>query len=367
MGEIKNKIITISGEPASGKSTVVKKLTEKYEDVGYHVHVISVGTLFREILVKKYIEAHPEVNEINLADLQIDAEFRNKIHQTDNLIDRQVVNIGIEINSKERPNDVYIVDSRLAWKNIPASYSVRLTVTPSIAGKRVFSDTTRGLEDQYTTLQQAIIKTSERKKSEIERYKKRYHVDLTDPNNYNLIIDTSYSNIDELASIILDGEKAYNSSDKKNYPKTWASPTCFMPLQLGKITGGASVSGNTIESLARDMATNGFDIMNGTLTIIEKDGIKYLLEGNHRTFAALSTGKTLLPYDVCHKDDKKANDIASSYLVESTDYMEYVYDYADGIRYYGGQVGNIEQLKNFTIKDLVNYNEIFDGIYGQER
>ena len=32
--EIKNKIITISGEPVSGKSTVVREIKELYEEKG---------------------------------------------------------------------------------------------------------------------------------------------------------------------------------------------------------------------------------------------------------------------------------------------------------------------------------------------
>ena len=34
---IRNKIITISGEPASGKSTVVKEIKSKYEKQGFNV------------------------------------------------------------------------------------------------------------------------------------------------------------------------------------------------------------------------------------------------------------------------------------------------------------------------------------------
>ena len=35
MENIRNKIITISGEPASGKSTVVKEIKSKYEKQGF--------------------------------------------------------------------------------------------------------------------------------------------------------------------------------------------------------------------------------------------------------------------------------------------------------------------------------------------
>lgn len=39
-------------------------------------------------------------------------------------------------------------------------------------------------------------------------------------------------------------------------------------------------------------------------------------------------------------------------------YKEYIYDYVDGIEYYGGKIGNIEQLKNFKIKDLLFMNNM---------
>ena len=117
--------------------------------------------------------------------------------------------MGREINSEERPNDVYIIDSRLAWHNIPESYAVRVTVDEEIAGQRVFNDQTRGSEDSYETLEEAIEKTRQRKLGEIERYKDRYGVDLADPKNYDLIVDSSNLTPEELANIIINGEKEY--------------------------------------------------------------------------------------------------------------------------------------------------------------
>lgn len=362
MEEIKNRIITISGEPASGKSTVVKKLTKKYQDMGISVHIISVGTLFREMQVQEYNKMFPEKATSTLADIQADPEFKTKLFQIDKLIDHEIEKKGLEINSKERPNDIYIVDSRLAWKNIPCSYSVRLTVSDDIAGKRVFNDSKRGAEDKYSTLSQAIEQTKGRKKLEIDRYNQKYDVDITDPDNYDLIIDTSYADINELADIIINGEKNYYLPSRGYYPKTWASPSAFLPLQSGRTTGGMSCSGYTIESLAENIRKDGYDLSLGTLEVIERKNIKYLLEGNHRTFAALSTGKTLLPYEITHKDDAIANNISSPSLTESEHYMEYLYDYSDGIRYYGGKIGNIDQFKNFSINDLSYYNEAISAI-----
>ena len=111
-----------------------------------------------------------------MADVQNDEEFATVRGQIDQMIDSLMAEKGIEINQKERPNDVWLIDSRLAWHNIPDSYAVRLTINDSIAGMRVFNDSSRGEEDQYSTLKEAIEKTIERKLGEISRYKegKRY-------------------------------------------------------------------------------------------------------------------------------------------------------------------------------------------------
>ena len=358
MNEIKNKIITISGEPKSGKSTVIGIIKEKYEKQGFNVHVISIGQLFRDCMKKEWARLHPEKTNANLADMQEDESFAKIRSRIDTMLDKEIVEKkGKEINSKERPNDIYIVDSRLAWKNIPESFAIRLTIDEKIAGERAFKDKDRGSEDEYETVKDAIEKTKQRKLGEISRYKKRYNVDLTEPENYNLIANTSYCNVEELADIIIAGEKAYR--ENKRYPKNWASPACFLPLQLGRITGMATFLGNTIESLAEDIRKNGYNPYIGTVEILEKEGKKYLLEGNHRTFGALSAGKTLLPYEVTNKDDNRAKQL--TLIDEGEFYMEYLYDYADGIRYYGGKIGNIEQLKEFTIDDLVLMKNLRDS------
>ena len=63
-----------------------------------------------------------------------------QIHSIDGKIDGTIVKKGKAFSEVERPNDVYILDSRLAWNNVPNSYAIRLTVNDAIAGKRVFND-----------------------------------------------------------------------------------------------------------------------------------------------------------------------------------------------------------------------------------
>ena len=47
MKNYNNSIITISGDPASGKGRVARRLKEIYEAQGIEVEVISIGEFFR--------------------------------------------------------------------------------------------------------------------------------------------------------------------------------------------------------------------------------------------------------------------------------------------------------------------------------
>ena len=350
MNEIKNKIITISGEPASGKSTVKKALVKKYTELGYNVHEISTGDMFREVSIREYKKVHPEIENPNLADVQNDEEFATVRGQIDQMIDSLMAERGRNINKEEKPNDVWIIDSRLAWHNIPDSYAVRLTINEKIAGMRVFNDSSRGQEDKYATIQEAIEKTIERKLGEISRYKERYDVDLANPDNYDLIVDTAYSNTDELADIIISGEKSYR--EEKEYPKFWASPVHFLPVQ-DPVQLNMRSSGNnwTIEEICESIKENGFNPIEGEINLDEYNGQLFMGDGNHRVFAALSAGKTLLPYYSKKVKEEPIN-------IENDTYLSELYNWADGIKYYGYKIGKNCLFEKFNVKNIIGIEKI---------
>lgn len=210
MSETRNKIITISGEPASGKSTVVEALKKQYEEIGFEVEIRSVGDLFRKRIVKEYEKRYPNKKGTSLAEIQADPEFLPIIRkELDTWIDNETEEYGKRISQQITPEKVYIIDSRLAWKLIPDSFAVRITVDEKIAGERVYEDPDRGSEDSHDSREVATEKTRQRKLGEIARYKERYGIDLTDPKNYNLILDSSYSTPEELARIIIEKEREY--------------------------------------------------------------------------------------------------------------------------------------------------------------
>ncbi|MBO7095156.1 cytidylate kinase family protein [bacterium] len=63
--------------------------------------------------------------------------------------------------------------------------------------------------DKHASKKHAVAQVKERNSSDEERYKKLYDVDLWNPNNYNLVIDTSERTPEEVLQIILDEFKAF--------------------------------------------------------------------------------------------------------------------------------------------------------------
>ena len=197
--KIRNKIIALSGQPVTGKGTNVKAMIQKLEERGYkseNIHLIATGDQFREFS-NEIIELirnteNPEVleklseraglqkilshadyratlihtisilkqNQIDLTKFTIDdannmPEFKDIRAIIDTIIDEGIAKLGKEINQEERKDEIWIIDSRLAFHNIPEAFSVRLTSTPEVAGERLFHDKKRGKEDQYKTVEEA--------------------------------------------------------------------------------------------------------------------------------------------------------------------------------------------------------------------
>ena len=188
----RNNIISISGMPVSGKGTTISKIIEKLQEKGYsqkNIHLIETGEKFRT-----YFKAVEEVikNNGNMENVKINfnedikelfqsKNFRNVLIQTiialkkeeydfnkdnlsvvqennmrelkeirakvDSFIDNSIEKLGEEINIEKHPNEFWIMDSRLAFHNIPESFAVRLVVNEEIAAERLYRARNRGRED----------------------------------------------------------------------------------------------------------------------------------------------------------------------------------------------------------------------------
>ena len=174
-----SQIITISGELGSGKSTVAKLLAQK---LGYQYY--STGSAMRQIADQR---------GITILEL-------NKLCETDKSIDAEIDSIFSTLSENGKD---YVVDSRLAYHFIPASFKVKLVVDVAIAGERILHDTVRTSEAHYTSTEEVIENLKKRRASETERFLDLYHVDINQNDTFDLVLDTANKTPEELTDIII--------------------------------------------------------------------------------------------------------------------------------------------------------------------
>jgi len=170
-------IITISGFHGTGKSTIAKLLANKLGILYY-----STGQAFRDLAKEsnmsleeytRFVEKHPDV----------DKELDNKV-----------------VEMAKRGS--IIIDSQLSGhilKSI-ANFKIQLTCSLEERVKRM------AMRDQ-TSIAEKLKETTIREKSELERFKKLYNIDLSDKEFtiafFDLIIDTELLSIEDIIDKIL--------------------------------------------------------------------------------------------------------------------------------------------------------------------
>ncbi|MFC1801306.1 (d)CMP kinase [Nanoarchaeota archaeon] len=169
-------IITISGKPGSGKSTIAKLLAQKLNLKHY-----STGDFMRKIAKDRGISLI-ELSEVAESDLSVDQE-----------IDNYSENLG-------KTEDNFIIDTRLGFHFIPNSIKIFLDAELKVRAQRILKDKR---VDEPQNLEELEKEIQKREQSEIQRYQEYYHINHYDKNNYDLIIDSSNSNPEEIVKGIL--------------------------------------------------------------------------------------------------------------------------------------------------------------------
>lgn len=179
-------IITISGTPGSGKSTVAKAVAKALK-----LKHFSAGDFMRALAADK---------GVSLAELSKEAEKSDAI-------DKEIDARNVELFKRE---DNFVIDSRLAFHFAPKSLKVIkifLICNTKEAARRIYGDVLsnkRSVESDIKTQKDAEKAIANRIKSEVKRYKKYYDVDYLDEKNYDLVLDTSNISIEQAVGKVMD-------------------------------------------------------------------------------------------------------------------------------------------------------------------
>ena len=175
-------IITISGTPGSGKSTVAKAIAKELS-----LKHFSAGDFMREMAESK---------GISLMELSKQAEKDTSI---DREIDERTKHLALKDN--------FVMDSRLAFYFIPKSIKVFVKVDPVVAAKRTWKDIValkRHTEKQFKSEEEVLVAVKKRLESECRRYEQYYGINYLDEKNYDFVIDTSNLTQEQAIQAVLD-------------------------------------------------------------------------------------------------------------------------------------------------------------------
>ena len=169
--------ITISGTAGSGKSTVARQLAGILGMKHY-----SVGDIRREMAKKRNMSL---------------AEF-NKMGEEKDFTDKEADDYQIDLGEKE---DCFVIDGRLSYHFIPESLKIYLKAHVRTRAERIYND--ERAEEKFRDLGDAIASLIERDKSDKTRYLRYYNLDPSTELQFDLVLDTTYLNVEEIIAEIL--------------------------------------------------------------------------------------------------------------------------------------------------------------------
>jgi predicted cytidylate kinase len=173
-------IITISGNPGSGKSTIVESLVN---ELGYKK--VYAGQIMRNIAKERGVTLQ-ELGKVAKEDRSIDDEIDSRVVEEATRLDKEGHNVLVEgrvqfyIMREQNPVNVYVY------------------VDPKVGAERIFKalnnpeEAAARNEEPPQSVDEVLERNLTRDANDAARYMKLYRVDHRDPRNYNVIINTTH-------------------------------------------------------------------------------------------------------------------------------------------------------------------------------
>jgi len=167
--------IVISGTAGSGKSTVAKKLAQ---ELGYAHH--STGDFMRELASQRNITV------LKLAELALkDPEIDKQVDSTHDLLNNE---------------NNFVVDSRLGAFFIKNAKKIFLDADLKTRARRILNDVREA--ETHITIKETIKAMKKREEYEKKRYKAYYGLNAYDKTKFDLVIDTTKLDAEEVVEKI---------------------------------------------------------------------------------------------------------------------------------------------------------------------
>ena len=160
-------IITISGKPCSGKSTMSEIFCKKY---GFER--IYAGAIFKE-----------EARKMGLNTLELSSS--EKCVEIDYRVDDYLKGIYTT-----RLNDNLLIESRTSFSFMPKAFNVFIDVDDDVMAQRLLNSDRTGKE-KMQSFEEAKQNVLNRYKVDCARYKKIYNIECDNLNNYSFVINNS--------------------------------------------------------------------------------------------------------------------------------------------------------------------------------
>ncbi len=190
-------IISLSGAHGSGKSTVAQKLAEALNWPRYYM-----GGMRREA-AKKQGMTLAEYNQLG-----------ENNPETDRIVDEYQQELG-------RTQDNFVIEGRTSWYFIPHSLKIYLDVSPQVGAERIYGhlqEKNDRNEDKELDSPEAVLTSMEKRAaSDAKRYSQYYNFDINDKKHYDLYLDTTKMNKDQVfAAVYQFVQEKINQLDKRD-------------------------------------------------------------------------------------------------------------------------------------------------------